>query len=226
MLECYYESKRTIWRLNNCGLLGPLMEGFAQFLSKKMLSKNTIRGYIRAAGHISRYAIWEGKTNVAQFDLEFASRFIQEHLPVCSCERMNSGAYASTTGGVWHILDFLSMRGLISSQKEIEPDVQAPRPSYSGWMPNKNSRVKKQKQILKLLPETIGGLLIRYDTYLERMFGLCQKTRDIHRSKMLLFLKWVHETHGADFELCNLMAQDILAFQEMCNESGYSDDYR
>ena len=226
MLKHYYESKRTIWRLNNCGLFGPHMEEFALYLSEKKLSRNVVRNYIRAAGHISRYALWEGKTDIFQLDSKFACRFINEHLPVCTCERMNSGAYSATISGLQHILDFLSFKGFISLPEEPVPDVPTPRHNNARWLPRKNSAAEKQREILVKLPDTAGGVLLRYDEYLDRLFGLCKKTRDIHRAKILIFLKWLYERHGNEFELDNLTAQDILTFQEMCNEGGYSDDYR
>lgn len=225
MLELYYESERTIWRLNHCGPFGAHMEGFAQYLSQRYTSRNVVREYIRGAAHFSRYALREGVYEAKRLDSALAYRFINEHLPTCSCERMNSGVYASTTTSAQHVLDYLAGEGYFAP-----PSSRVGRaPASQHFISRRTSRpgtAEKQATILAFLPETIGGLVLRYDEYLDRLFGLCQKTRDIHRAKTLLFLKWVYENHGADFELSALTAPDIIAFQEMCNETGYSHDYR
>lgn len=225
MLERYYESERAIWRLCNCGPFGPHMEEFAQYLSERVESRGTAREYIRGASHFSRYAMWEGVYTAKQLDSELAHRFVNEHLPICSCERMNSGKYAGTTTGVQYVLDFLVEKGYCAAPSS--PPRRACTPQH--FVRRSTSRLgtaEQQAQILSMLPDTIGGLLLKYDEYQDRLFGLCQKTRDIHRAKTLLFLKWVYEHHGVQFQLSELTASDIIAFQEMCNEAGYSNDYR
>jgi len=225
MLEQYYESARTIQRLRGCGPFGPHMDEFAQYLCEKSYSRGSVREYVRAAGHFSRYALWEGISSVERMDPQLAHRFVNEHLPVCSCERMNSGAYASTTTGTQHALDFLAGKGYFPPSTSMVPG-ELPSRHFIQRFESGISAVEKQMRMLASLPDTIGGLLLRYDDYLDHLFGLCKKTRDVHRVKTLLFLQWLYARHGTDFELSELAASDIFAFQEDCNETGYSRDYK
>ncbi|HBU11876.1 MAG TPA: hypothetical protein DEB31_03875 [Clostridiales bacterium] len=243
MLEDYFIDPRVIYRLSNCGLLGEKIEDFAVYLQRQELSKGTVREYIRAAAHLSRFALWEGLYDLSQLDESFACRFAQEHLPVCSCERLNKGKYSQTIHGVWHVLRFLSGIGAIAPPMELlknslEPQQRKPlrppaavkplppRKLESGKPSPPRTDVASQALIMRRLPESMGGIILQYDEYLDSLFGLCKKTREIHRLKTMLFLKWVYERHGQDFQLSELRSQDILDFQQMCNEYGYSNDYR
>ncbi len=244
MLEQYYECPRTIYRLLNCGVFGAKMEEFATHLNKQGYRRNTAREHIRAAAHLSRFALWEGVTELSGLDEAFACRFINEHLPACSCERLNRGKYAQTITGVWHTLRFLSDAGIVPKpaqlvKSSLEPTPKPPKPQRpkkkvpSASMEARLDRLRpprtdlaSQAVIMKQLPESMGGIILQYDEYLDSLFGLCKKTRELHRLKTMLFLKWLYDKHGLEFRLADLRTSDILEFQDMCNAYGFSNDYR
>lgn len=243
MLETYFDDPRTIYRLSNCGIFGGNMKEYAEYLHEQEFSRNTVREYLRAAAHLSRFALWEGVNELSQLDESFACRFVNEHLPKCSCERLNKGKYQSTIYGIWQVLQFLSLTGIIPSPTELVKDSLVPNPQKSLQLlkPKKplapkqsesdkpsptRTDIASQAIIMGSLPESMGGIILQYDEYLDSLFGLCKKTRDIHRLKTMLFLKWVYEKHGLDFQLSSLCTNDVLEFQKMCNEYGYSNDYR
>ena len=248
MLESYYDCQRVIWRLKNCGTFGDCIEEFTEHLHDKQFSKPTVREYVRAAAHLSRFALWEGVTELSGLDEQFVCRFVNEHLPNCSCERVNRGKYTSTIQGVWHVLRYLAERGLVPLPASLIENSMEPKrlaknrnkaqqkKSNEATTPSSISEdstprpprtdVVSQEVIMKSLPESMGGLILQYDEYLTGMFGLTKKTRDVHRLKTMLFLKWIYEKHGESFQLSNLCADDIIHFQEMCNEYGFSNDYR
>lgn len=242
MLETYFDDSRTIYRLSNCGVFGHKMEEYAGYLhiSKQDFSKNTTREYLRAAAHLSRFALWEGINDLSLLNEDFACKFVNEHLPNCSCERLNKGKYHSTIRGVWQVLNFLSEAKIISQPSNLIQDSLIPRQlqpfkplkpyppiqSESGKPTPPRTDIASQVIIMSNLPESMGGIILQYDEYLDNLFGLSKKTRDAHRLKAMLFLKWIYEEHGFDFQLSSLNAQDILKFQEICNEYGYSNDYR
>ncbi|HOT59917.1 MAG TPA: tyrosine-type recombinase/integrase [Spirochaetales bacterium] len=243
MLENYFDDPRTNYRLSNCGVFSGKIKEFAEYLHDQEFSRNVVREYLRAAAHLSRFALWEGINELSQLDESFACRFVNEHLPKCSCERLNKGKYKSTIYGIWQVLQFLSRKGIIPSPAELVKDSLvpksqkslqllkpriplAPKQSISGKPSPPRTDIASQALIMDSLPESMGGIILQYDEYLDSLFGLCKKTRDIHRLKAILFLKWVYEKHGFNFQLSSLCAQDILEFQKMCNEYGYSNDYR
>ena len=250
MLEKYYDCERTIWRLQNCGVFGKEMESYASYLSEKQLAATTARVHIRSAAHLSRYALWEGVADLTGLDEAFAYKFINEHLPNCSCERVNRGKYTHTVYGVWHVLRYLGEKGIIpmpqrlieSSLEPMQYTIQKQKMEQRKSSTVKSVKKQKdaqpdrpcpprtdlmsQKEIMGTLPESMGGIILQYDEYLNSMFGLSQKTRNIHRLKTMLFLKWVYDKHGLAFQLSDLCADDIIEFQEMCNAYGFSNDYR
>lgn len=240
MLENYFVSPRTIYRLSNCGVFGQKMSKFTKYLHKKEFTQNTTREYIRAAAHLSRFALWEGLSELSEFNEAFVCRFVNEHLPNCSCERLNKGKYHSTMQGIWHVLQFLSEEKIVPPPTDLiqdslipkkEKTFKLPKPlpqkqSVSGKPTPPRTDVASQAIIMDKLPESMGGIILQYDEYLDSLFGLTKKTREAHRLKAMLFLKWLYEKHGLDFPLSSLQSQDILDFQEMCNEYGYSNDYR
>jgi len=230
-------------------VFGAKMEEYAAYLHEQEYGRNTAREYLRAAAHLSRFALWEGVDALSGLDEAFACRFVNEHLPACSCERLNRGKYAQTITGVWHVLRFLSDAGFVPPpaqmvksslepkpqpvqrpQKPPAPPKKQPPPTSPDAMPDKpcppRTDIASQAVIMRKLPESMGGIVLQYDEYLDKLFGLCKKTRDIHRLKTMLFLKWVYEKHGLEFQLSDLCTLDILEFQEMCNAYGFSNDYR
>jgi len=250
MLENYYDCQRTIWRFKNCGVFGNCIEDFAEYLHNKQLSRHIVREYVRAAAHLSRFALWEGVMELSGLDESFICRFINEHLPNCSCERINNRQYASTIQGVWYVLRYLAEKNFVpmpesliensmepvrlakkrnkAQQKKlyaVEVDAPSENEGFQNPCPPKTDIIS-QEVIMKRLPESIGGLILQYDDYLTNMFGLAKNTREIHRPKAMLFLKWVYDKHGHSFQLSDLCADDIINFQEMCNEYGFSDSYK
>lgn len=250
MLGKYYNCQRTIWRLSHCGAFGEKMDGYISYLEKRQLSTATIREYIRAAAHLSRFALWQGICDLAEFDEPFVCRFVNEHLPNCSCERVNRGKYNSAVQGAWHVLQYLGEVGIIPACARltlygIEPKAYTIQKLKSAQEARVAPRVAKynaasgsacqypprtdassQEIILENLPENMGDVLQHYDEYLTRLFGLCKKTRDMHRAKALLFMKWVYDKHGHIFQLSALNADDVIDYQKTCNAYGFSNDYK
>ena len=87
MLENYFDDPRTNYRLSNCGVFSGKIKEFAEYLHDQEFSRNVVREHLRAAAHLSRFALWEGINELSQLDESFACRFVNEHLPKCSCER-------------------------------------------------------------------------------------------------------------------------------------------
>lgn len=195
MLIDYYKDSKRIRRLRNC-LLGGYMDIYADSFKEQGYSVTTIKEYLRTAAHFAYYAVWEGKTEIKQLNQELANRFLNEHLPNCSCERMNCGKYSAATAGIQHLLNFLEKENLIEKPVIINP---------------------KYNQL--------ADTLTRYDAYLEDLLGLCKKTRDIHRIRATVFMEWLKEKHGK-LQLASLNNSDILDFQLDIEKNLYSLDYK
>lgn len=195
MLEFYYTDSRIINRMRRC-LLGQHMDELAQKLHEQGYSKQTARTYLRTAAHWSRYAEWSGISQISQMNSAAAVDFLENHLPNCACERMNCGKYAGASAGVQYILEFLQGKGL------IEPEAPP---------------AEKQD----MLSETLR----LYDEYLDRVFGLCEKTRNVHRRNAMLFMQWITKRRGC-LELSELRHEDIAAYQVSCEKNGYSFDWK
>jgi len=195
MLEKYFEDSRIIKRMHQ-GPFSDYIDEFAAYLNDQGYSYHVIREYARYAAHWSRYVMWCGGVNIMQMDHASAREFVEEHLPNCSCERMNSGKYANGIAATDHVLRFLMHKGCIPPKAE--------------------------------LPETTdekASILRRYDQYLDELFGLCQKTRNIHRRMAVQFMQWLTEKKGV-LLLAQLTTEDIVEYQELCHQSGFSYDWK
>lgn len=165
MVSNYYKDSRRI-RLLYKSLLGKYMDDFAAMFSEQDYSRLLVKSYLHTALHFANYAVWEGKTDISQLNHQLANKFLNEHLPKCSCERMNSGKFANATVGIDYLMQFLIKRGLID-----EPEIVVPQNQMS-------------------------EILSRYDLYLDNLLGLCKKTRDVHRKRATLFITWLKERYG------------------------------
>lgn len=195
MIEQYFESPRTIRRLHQ-GPLGGYMDAFAGWLHIQGYSRTVARTYLRDVAHWSRYAMWCGVTQASDLSQELAQDFIENHLPNCSCERINSGAYSNAAAAVKHILNFLIGQEII------------------------------EQPVLKASPyNEMSSMLVRYDTYLDELVGLCQKTRNIHRRMGLQFMEWLKEEYNV-LDLSSLTNNDIVRYQEACQNNGFSADWK
>ncbi|MDD4690445.1 MAG: site-specific integrase [Eubacteriales bacterium] len=194
MIKNYYKDSRRIKRLREC-LLGEYMDAFANSFAQFDYSIGVVKAYLRTAAHFARYAVWEGNTEVSQLNHEMATQFLNEHLPNCSCEKMNSGKFANATAGIDHLMRFLVEQGVI----------EAP---------------------IKMMPQNqMSDILIRYDQYLDKIFGLTVKTRNIHRKRATTFMEWLRERHG-ELNLEEINNNDILDFQIAIQANKYSFDFK
>ncbi len=194
MVRNYFKDERRIKRLYNC-MLGEYMDLFAQRFAEESYNTHSIRAYLRTAAHFARYAVWEGKTEVKQLDQAMARQFLNEHLPNCSCEKMNSGKFADATAGMTHLMNFLIEQGVIDEEIRMPPQNE------------------------------ISDILVRYDHYLDTIFGLTQKTRNIHRKRATIFMKWLREYHG-NLALDKINNDDIIDFQKAIIDNRYSIDFK
>lgn len=237
MLDAYYSNSRTIWRFRNCGMLGDYMDGFADYLEGKQFSRSTAREYLRAARHLSMFAFSTGATEIGELSTELIDAFVNDHLPVCTCERMNGGKFEGTVAAMSYLVEFLSAQGAVNVVRRQFPAPPLPlhvdrsrdsgaRPSVEEIPLHRKPAQERRQAAIAALPSQTGQALIRYDEYLKRLFGLTDKTREIHRSKMLFFIQWLVQTRGSGFGLSELTTTEIIEFQNVCNGDGFSYDYR
>lgn len=194
MISNYYHDKRRIKLLREC-LLGEYIDAFADSFAKHDYSIGVVRAYLRTAAHFARFAVWEGKTDASQLNHELSIKFLNEHLPNCSCEKMNSGKFASATAGIDHLMNFLVEKGVIQAPTTIA------------------------------LQNPMSDILTRYDKYLDKIFGLTVKTRNVHRKRAMIFIEWLKERHG-ELNLESITNDDILDFQISVQNNKYSFDYK
>jgi site-specific recombinase XerD len=165
MLRDYYKDSRRIRRLRK-SLIGEYLDAYSDSFKEQGYSNLTVKGYLRTAFHFAQFALWEGKTEIRDLTPELANQFLNEHLPNCSCERMNCGKYADATAGTAHLLNFLEKEKLIEKPAVMHKN---------NWQ---------------------SDTLARYDAYLDNLLGLCKKSRNVHRKKATIFMEWLKERHG------------------------------
>lgn len=196
MVSNYFSSPQRLRRFK-VGILAPYMDAFAETFSEQGYTHWVVREHLRAAHHFADYAAWLGKTDVTQLNHALAEDFLNNHLPNCSCERMNSGKFTTATAAMEHLMTFLTANGFIAE----------PEPKASD------------------MPKPISDILSKYDEYLMRRKGLSIKTRGIHRVKASAFIDWLKERHE-NVDLPALNNDDILDYQKHVDSYGFTLDYK
>ena len=114
MIDQYLEAP---WRLaqmrSTC--VGPYIDGFAAALAAAGYSPHTIRGYLRAADPIGRWAD-RHHIDLASWDDDILVRF-GRHLPRCKCTKANKGIFGDALSGGQHLLAYLRASELIAAAK-------------------------------------------------------------------------------------------------------------
>jgi len=124
MISDYFEAKWPLARMH-ASCVGPYIDDFSAALAEAGYSPFTIRGYLRAADHVGRWAD-RHRVALATWDDDILARF-GRHLRRCKCIKSNKGVFRDAVAGVRLLLAHLRARGVIASA--------APVPTTSGYSP-------------------------------------------------------------------------------------------
>lgn len=132
MIDKYFRSPHTLKRMRG-GCTGPHVDGFAAALAERGYAAHTIRGYIRTAVHVGRWAD-RRRVGIASFDEDTVARF-RRHLPKCKCLARNKGVFGDAAPGAEHLLVFLRAHGVVASATPIPATAFAPISArFAAWM--------------------------------------------------------------------------------------------
>lgn len=111
MISDYFEAPWRLARMRST-CVGPYIDDFSATLAEAGYSPFTIRGYIRAADHVARWADTR-QLPLASWDDEVVVRF-GRHLRRCTCIKSNKGIFRAAAAGVRLLLAHLRARGVIA----------------------------------------------------------------------------------------------------------------
>lgn len=97
MLSDHFEAPRQLARMR-ATCVGPYFDGFSTMLAEAGYSPLTIRGYLRAADHVGRWADHSG-IDIRSWDDDLLVRF-GRHLPRCKCTKANKGVFRGALASV------------------------------------------------------------------------------------------------------------------------------
>jgi integrase/recombinase XerD len=124
MISDYFEAPWRLARMH-ATCVGPYIDDFSAVLAEAGYSPFTIRGYLRAAEHVGRWAD-RRRVALATWDDDILTCF-GRHLPRCSCIKSNKGVFGDAVAGVRLFLAYLRARGVIAAA--------TPVPTTSGYAP-------------------------------------------------------------------------------------------
>lgn len=191
MLERYFRGVNALWRYRS-GPLGGHTDALAARFYERGYSPHTARNLLRAVAHLSHYLLWRGIGRVEQVRPEHITAFFKEHLPHCACERPNSGAFKQTPSAVQHLIEYLREKGLVQGFESAEPP-----------------------------PDSVAGMMLRYDTYLEKIRGMSKCSRQHHRGIIKRFLDARHNQLGA-LKLEAMTSGEVLDYARQALATPYS----
>lgn len=191
MLERYWKGASTLWRYR-VGPLGGHTDALADRFHERGYQYHTARLLLRGVAHLSHYLLWRGIGQVEEMRPEHLDSFFKEHLPHCACEGPNSGVFSATPAAVHHLLEYLNERGLLRGFES------APVP-----------------------PDSVAGILMRYDAHLEKIRGLSKCSRGLHRSVIQRFLD-ARQNRLGELRLSDLTPEDVLDYVRGALATPYS----
>jgi integrase/recombinase XerD len=122
MISDYFEAPWRLARIR-ATCVGPYIDDFAATLAEAGYSPFTIRGYLRAADHIGRWAD-RHRVALASWDDAIVVRF-GRHLRRCTCIKSNKGVFRDAVAGVRLLLAHLRTRGVIAEATPVAPSTTA-----------------------------------------------------------------------------------------------------
>lgn len=132
VIEMYFRRAFTLRRMR-AGLLGEHIDGFASALRDAAYSRWTVRGYLRAAAHLSTW-IKQDRLGRCTLDEALVGRF-SAHLSGCSCLGRNTGRYEDAVCGVRHFIDYIVNGQLAPAPpRRAEKPVPAMLVDFENWM--------------------------------------------------------------------------------------------
>jgi len=133
MLSDHFEAPRQLARMR-ATCVGPYFDGFSTMLAEAGYSPLTIRGYLRAADHVGRWADHSG-IDIRSWDDDLLVRF-GRHLPRCKCTKANKGVFRGALASVRLLLGHLrAVRVLAASELASPPSKYAQiSDRFAAWM--------------------------------------------------------------------------------------------
>jgi len=104
--------------------VGPYIDSFAGALADAGYSPCTIRGYLRAADHLGRWAD-RRKVGITDFDDYTIDRF-RKHLSACRCAGPNKGIFRHALWGALLLLTHLRKLLVVAPRQSLDAPRIAP----------------------------------------------------------------------------------------------------
>lgn len=93
--------------------LGPVMDGFCEWLRRRDFSRHAIRRRLQEASHFNRFLRRRAIKDCQDVETSHAERFINEHLPQCRCGEPYGRRHVGASKSVRYLMGYLSERGLV-----------------------------------------------------------------------------------------------------------------
>lgn len=94
--------------------LGPMMDGFCEWLRCRDCLEESIRRRLRQLCHFNDYLRRRSVKDFKEVEASHAERFINEHLPSCRCRGRHGHSQVGTPKSIRYFIDYLSERGLVA----------------------------------------------------------------------------------------------------------------
>ena len=93
--------------------LGPVMDGFCEWLRCRDFSRRAIRRRLRRVSHFNHFLRRRAIKDCQGVETSHAERFINEHLPRCRCGDPYRRRHVGASKSVRYLMEYLSERGLV-----------------------------------------------------------------------------------------------------------------
>jgi len=99
------------------GVLAPFIPAYSRYLDERRYAAGTVRIYVYCVAHFARW-IRRSRTSVRELSNDVVQRFLDEHLPRCTCPPQLHRSRHSHRASLRHLLVVLDDAGVLSNSHE------------------------------------------------------------------------------------------------------------
>ncbi|MBI5500159.1 MAG: site-specific integrase [Deltaproteobacteria bacterium] len=119
MVDVLFRSRHVQRRRAGCGLDGPLGD-LAEHLGARGHAITTVRNYVQASEHFGRW-LHDTRRRLSNVGPATVRRFIEQHLPTCTCTAPANRTVATVRASLHHFLEALRATGRLHSRPSPTP---------------------------------------------------------------------------------------------------------
>ncbi len=209
VLEDFWRRPATLAQLR-LPPLGPLMDGFCEWLGRQGFSRFTLRRRLWQVSHFNEYLRRQGVTDARGVETSHGERFIHNHLRRCRCPERHGRRHDGAQSSVRSIIEYLLEQGLLACPSLPSPPYQELLQEFLEYLKSERNLALRT---LKAYQECVTALLEALGV------PVAERLSKLSPEQVLAFFK--NYTQGKGPELRRRLRGILRSFFRFCLQKGY-----